>query len=113
MLATAAALACLLNAAPILPPVPTKPYFPPREARGGWRALDDEAPRSRRNLAVGKPVTASSIEMPKHPAAQAVDGRQSTRWASAFSDPQWLAVDLGKPHLSMLWENPRAPWSPR
>jgi allantoicase len=26
-----------------------------------------------------------------------VDGRPNTRWSSEFSDPQWIAVDLGKP----------------
>jgi hypothetical protein len=30
------------------------------------------------------------------PAGNAVDGNQSTRWSSQFSDPQWIAVDLGK-----------------
>jgi hypothetical protein len=28
-------------------------------------------------------------------AAHAVDGDETTRWSSAFSDPQWLTVDLG------------------
>jgi hypothetical protein len=28
-------------------------------------------------------------------AAKAVDGDVATRWSSAFSDPQWIAVDLG------------------
>ncbi len=41
-------------------------------------------------------------------AAHAVDGDDKTRWSSAFSDPQWLAVDLGAPtHLSRVrlqWE---------
>src|SRR5882762_8631497 len=34
---------------------------------------------------------------PKHEfgAERAVDGDTKTRWASAFRDPQWLAVDLG------------------
>jgi hypothetical protein len=29
------------------------------------------------------------------PAASAVDGNTGTRWASTFSDPQWIYVDLG------------------
>jgi hypothetical protein len=32
---------------------------------------------------------------PDAPAAAAVDGRTDTRWGSAWSDPQWLRVDLG------------------
>jgi hypothetical protein len=31
----------------------------------------------------------------KFVAAHAVDGDEATRWSSAFSDPQWLTVDLG------------------
>lgn len=31
----------------------------------------------------------------KHAARRAVDGNASTRWSSAFSDPQWITVDLG------------------
>src|SRR5699024_8563793 len=41
------------------------------------------------------PATASSIESAAFPAANAVDGNPGTRWSSAFSDPQWLQVDLG------------------
>jgi hypothetical protein len=33
----------------------------------------------------------------KHAARRAVDGNASTRWSSAFSDPQWITVDLGSP----------------
>ena len=46
-------------------------------------------------LSQGKPATASSTESAAYPAANAVDGNTSTRWSSAFSDPQWLQVDLG------------------
>jgi hypothetical protein len=47
------------------------------------------------NAALNKPATASSIENAGTPAAAAVDGNTGTRWSSAFSDPQWLQVDLG------------------
>ena len=47
------------------------------------------------NAAQGKPATASSTENAGIPAANAVDGNTGTRWSSAFSDPQWLQVDLG------------------
>jgi len=46
------------------------------------------------NLALGKPATASSVESASYPAGNAVDGNTGTRWSSAFSDPQWIYVDL-------------------
>jgi hypothetical protein len=46
-------------------------------------------------LSQNKPVTASSTENGGTPASAAVDGNSGTRWSSAFSDPQWLRVDLG------------------
>ena len=47
-------------------------------------------------LSQGKTATASSTENPgPFPASAAVDGNTGTRWSSAFSDPQWLRVDLG------------------
>jgi beta-glucosidase-like glycosyl hydrolase len=47
------------------------------------------------NAALNRPATASSAENAGTPAAAAVDGDAGTRWASAFSDPQWIQVDLG------------------
>ncbi|CCH27971.1 penicillin acylase family protein [Actinosynnema sp. NPDC047251] len=49
------------------------------------------------NLASGATATASSHERGWHnsPPANAVDGKPDTRWASDWSDPQWLQVDLG------------------
>lgn len=49
------------------------------------------------NLAAGKPVTVSSSENAGTSGRFAVDGSFTTRWSSAFSDPQWLYVDLGAP----------------
>ncbi|WP_037606359.1 discoidin domain-containing protein [Streptacidiphilus rugosus] len=46
-------------------------------------------------LSQGRPATASSTENAGTPASAAVDGNTGTRWSSAFSDPQWLQVDLG------------------
>ena len=48
------------------------------------------------NIAQGKPTTASSTENANFPAAFATDGDPGTRWSSAYSDPQWLQVDLGQ-----------------
>ena len=42
------------------------------------------------NLALNKLAVASSLEKPTLPAAAAFDGNATTRWSSAFSDPQWI-----------------------
>lgn len=47
-------------------------------------------------LSQGRPATASSTENATFPASAAVDGNTGTRWSSAFSDPQWIQVDLGQ-----------------
>jgi fibronectin type 3 domain-containing protein len=58
-------------------------------------------------LSQGQPATASSVQA-GYPASNAVDGNLSTRWSSAFSDPQWLEVDLGATHtiskVVLYWE---------
>ncbi|RKR86972.1 F5/8 type C domain-containing protein [Micromonospora pisi] len=46
------------------------------------------------NLAAGRTVTASSTQS-GNGAARAVDGDLGTRWASSWSDNQWITVDLG------------------
>src|SRR5256885_1135633 len=46
-------------------------------------------------ISQGKPATASSVENAGLPASAAFDGNSGTRWSSAFSDPQWIQVDLG------------------
>ncbi|HVU52766.1 MAG TPA: discoidin domain-containing protein [Polyangia bacterium] len=43
-------------------------------------------------LALAKAVSSPS---PKQPASNAIDGNTGTRWESAYSDPQWIYVDLG------------------
>lgn len=47
------------------------------------------------NLARNRPTTASSTETANFPASLATDGDPGTRWSSAYSNPQWLQVDLG------------------
>ena len=60
------------------------------------------------NLALHQPTTASSIQGPSWPASNATDGSLTTRWSSAFSDPQWLEVDLGSTQsicqVAIHWE---------
>src|SRR6516225_767363 len=60
------------------------------------------------NIALNRPATASSLENSGFPASNAVDGNTGTRWSSAFSDPQWLEVDLGSTQsicqVTLNWE---------
>ena len=60
------------------------------------------------NVALNKTATASSLENGTFPASAAVDGNTGTRWSSAFSDPQWLEVDLGSSQsicqVGLNWE---------
>lgn len=59
-------------------------------------------------LSQGRTATASSVESTAFPAANAVDGNAGTRWSSAFTDPQWLQVDLGASatitSVTLAWE---------
>jgi hypothetical protein len=63
------------------------------------------------NLAYGKMATASSVEDDDRSTwgpQNAVDGNTATRWSSAYSDPQWLQVDLGMitsiDQVRLIWE---------
>ncbi len=62
---------------------------------GTWRSPagppERPAPCSRR---VGRPPPRPP-RTPAPPRRAAVDGNTGTRWSSAFSDPQWIQVDLG------------------
>ncbi|WP_236250471.1 discoidin domain-containing protein [Microbulbifer sp. ALW1] len=55
----------------------------------------DPDPEPEGDLAQGKSATASSSESEAMNATAAVDGNSETRWASAWNDGEWLAVDLG------------------
>ena len=65
-------------------------------------------PPAATNLALDMPVTVSSVESASYPGANAVDGDTTTRWASAWSDPQWIEVDLGSnfdiSEVDLTWE---------
>jgi len=63
------------------------------------------------DLADGAAATASSSEwnpFTSYAPGRAVDGRRDTRWASDWSDDQWLRIDLGSTHLvgrvTLDWE---------
>jgi Carbohydrate binding module (family 6)/F5/8 type C domain/Ricin-type beta-trefoil lectin domain/Putative Ig domain len=61
------------------------------------------------DIALNKTATSSSTENGSFLAQDAFDGNTtSTRWSSAFSDPQWLEVDLGSTQsicqVALYWE---------
>jgi hypothetical protein len=60
------------------------------------------------DLALKHPATSSSNENDERVAALAMDGDRGTRWASAYSDPQWISVDLGDLHtvdrVTLAWQ---------
>src|SRR5689334_18597242 len=61
------------------------------------------------NLALNRPATSSSNEGAAFTPNLAVDGNATgTRWSSAFSDPQWIYVDLGATYnitrVVLTWE---------
>ncbi|MGI5404758.1 discoidin domain-containing protein [Streptomyces sp. CA-135486] len=74
-----------------------------------WKATESHKPGV--NLAANVPATASSSEwnlFTSYAPDRAVDGDKGTRWASDWSDDQWLRVDLGSPRLinrvTLDWE---------
>ncbi|MFD5348125.1 discoidin domain-containing protein, partial [Streptomyces anulatus] len=102
-----------------------RPSRPPKAASHRWRALAlalvttlvatllaavQAAPAQAAPvlLSQGGAVTASSQENGGTAAGHAVDGDGGTRWSSAFSDPQWIRVDLGSPavlsRVELAWE---------
>jgi hypothetical protein len=59
-------------------------------------------------LSRGRPTATSALENADLAGANAVDGNPSTRWGSAWADPQWISVDLGAVHpitlVRLSWE---------
>lgn len=74
-----------------------------------WIELDRVQLCGTNNIALNGTATASSLESSSYPAADAIDGDLTTRWSSAFSDPQWITVDLGTTQdiarVRLNWEN--------
>lgn len=60
------------------------------------------------NVARGRPASSSSNENNNFNAAAAFDGNANTRWSSAWSDKQWLEVNLGSAQqicsVTLQWE---------
>ncbi|MFF0064922.1 discoidin domain-containing protein [Streptomyces sp. NPDC005279] len=74
-----------------------------------WKA--SESHKAGVNLAAGSSASASSSEwslFTSYAPDRAVDGNAGTRWASDWSDDQWLRIDLGAPNLikrvTLDWE---------
>jgi hypothetical protein len=65
-------------------------------------------PQPTQNLARNRPMASSSNESGAFTPNLAVDGNGGTRWSSAFSDPQWIRVDLGSTRtinrIVLRWE---------
>lgn len=57
----------------------------------GEQCADESGP----SLTLGRPVTTSSVDDPARTGEMAVDGNAGTRWGSGWSEPEWIAVDLG------------------
>ncbi len=72
------------------------------------RAIFEIDPNAPKLLSLGKPVTVSSTQGTEFPAKAATDGNPASRWASEFSDPQWIHVDLGSTRkikvVRLIWE---------
>ena len=70
----------------------------------------DSFSKSRQALSLNKPSESSSDENSLFSSDKAFDGNLETRWSSQHRDPQWLMVDLGKPHqidsVRLIWQNP-------
>lgn len=66
---------------------------------------DPQAPRL---ISRGGKTEASSWEKEQLAARGVVDGDPNSRWSSEFSDPQWVAIDLGQAYdiqaVRLVWE---------
>lgn len=64
------------------------------------------------NMAYKKTAKASSTSMDAGDADAIVDGSDGSRWASDYSDDQWIYVDFGEPKdiatIILKWENAHA-----
>ncbi len=74
------------------------------------RTGSDDAEIESRNLALGKPATASANDPNSSSLTpdKAVDGNTGTRWASGRNNDQWFIVNLGEAAevdgINILWE---------
>lgn len=73
------------------------------------RALFEPDPHAPSLLSAGCAVTASSVESEAFAPANACDGSRTSRWSSAFTDTEWILLDLGAERrveaVALDWEN--------
>jgi len=64
------------------------------------------------NMAYRKKVVASSVSMDAKQPDAVTDGSDGSRWASNYTDDEWIYVDLGKPeeiaYVTLKWEDAHA-----
>jgi hypothetical protein len=75
---------------------------------GSARSLAVTVGTTSSNLALNKTTTTSSVEVAGLEGAKAVDGSSTTRWSSAYTDTEWIYVDLGASYnvnrVKITWE---------
>ncbi len=69
---------------------------PPPTGDGGGGGGGTPPPTCGPLISQGRPTTSSALEPGNFGPQNAVDGNPNTRWSSAWSDPQWMQIDLGK-----------------
>src|SRR5690554_4240746 len=72
-------------------------------------AFSSLSTQAQENIALNKPVTASSSQDHLKTPEMAVDGSSDSRWSSSFADDQWIAIDLGEVRalsgVKLNWQN--------
>lgn len=85
-----------------------KSWYNPHFVTANLLQLSPYTPPNGPNLALHKTVVVSSTDNGSDLGPYAVDGNPSTRWSSAYSDPQWIYVDLGSVQIigqiRLSWE---------
>ena len=78
------------------------------EGASAWATFSISVQEVNGNLALFKPVVASSNENEGHAANAANDGDMETRWSSLYEDEQWIYIDLESPEeinlVKLYWE---------
>ena len=102
------------SSTPVAPSVSALPAVgasPPHSSQGPSPSVEPSAtpPPTVALLSRGRPTATSALEgNGSLTGANAVDGNPATRWSSAWSDPQWISVDLGSVYsitlVRLSWE---------
>lgn len=75
---------------------------------GTYNVVLTQEGQTTQNLARNKTAYVSSVEFSGVEGYRATDGNLGTRWSSAFSDPQWIYIDLGNNYtvnqVVLKWE---------